>query len=180
MLGSDSSTIVVIIRANERHRPIGSLNRLYTSLLPLIGGTDAWSHIFNVNAAFIADGFDKGLPGDLSSLDIIRANVGQREGHWTACIVAVTNKGIDRNNFDARVIGPHQWRDHSLLIACRDNHKIDLLCDVGINNRRLQGCTELGRSIDEQLHPEFFRHRLRAFLHCNVEGIALDALYQYK
>src|SRR5256886_6476833 len=40
MLGSDSSTIVVIIRANERHRPIGSLNRLYTSLLPLIGGTE--------------------------------------------------------------------------------------------------------------------------------------------
>src|SRR5947207_15951481 len=98
MLGSDSGAIVVIIITNERHGPIRSLNRLYASLLPLIGGTDAWSHIFNVYAAFIADGFDKGLPCDLSPLDIIRANVGQREGHWAMHIVAVANKSIDRNN----------------------------------------------------------------------------------
>src|SRR6266581_8598107 len=112
MLGSDSSAIVVIIRANERHRPIRSLNRLYASLLPLIGGTDTRSHIFNVNAAFIADGFDKGLSGYLSSLYIIGANVGQREGHWATCIVAVANKGIDRNDLDACVIRTLQWRDH--------------------------------------------------------------------
>ena len=121
--------------------------------MPLISGTDARSHIFNVNAAFIADGFDKGLPGDHSTLDIIRADVGQREGHRTTCIVAIANKGIDRNDLDARVIRTLQWRDHRLLIASRDDHHVDLLCDVGIDNRCLEGSAELSRSIDEELHP---------------------------
>src|SRR5436190_12764469 len=112
MLGSDSGAIVVIIITNERYGPIRSLNRLYASLLPLIGGTDTRSHIFNVNAAFIADGFDKGLPGDLSSLDIIGADVGQREGHRTICIVSIANKSINRNHLDARVVRILQWRDH--------------------------------------------------------------------
>src|SRR5205085_10456809 len=134
-------------------RPICSFSRLYASRLALIGGTDTWSHIFNVNPALIADSFDKGLPGNHTPLDIIGTNIGQREGHRTTCIVAVANKGIDRNDLDARVIRTLQWRNHRLLIASRDDHHVDLLCDVGIDNRCLEGSAELSRSIDEELHP---------------------------
>ncbi len=179
MLGC-SGAIIVVVHSRQGDSPIRRCDGVSAALLALLIRASAFLDVLNVNFARASEGLDQRLTGNSTALYVIGADVGDREGHRAISVVTIADEGIDRDDFDACIVGAFQGFYHRVLIAGRDKHCINLLGGIFGDKRCLQGSIELGRAIYEQGHAQFIGPGLRAFLHCYIERIALHALYQYQ
>src|SRR5262249_9033194 len=90
-------------------------------------------------------------------------------------IIAIADEGIDRDDFDAGVVGALEGRDHRLLVAGSYNHRVYLLCDERVDNRSLERSVELGRAVYEEGGSQLVRLSLGSFLHRHIDRITFSS-----
>src|SRR5581483_508691 len=96
--------VVVVVHAYQRHRAPRGLDRLLAPLLALVRGADTRLDVLDVELPLAADRLDERVTGDLATLDVVRADVRQREGDRALLVVAVADVGVDGDHLDAGVV----------------------------------------------------------------------------
>ena len=112
----------------------------------------------------------------MSALDIVRADIGQREGDFAIGVVAIADEGIDRQDGNAGVMRGLQHRNRLFLVIGRGHQRADIAAgDQRFDDRRRDGDVKAFRILLDDVEAEAARRAVNAARHGDVEGIGIDA-----
>ena len=157
-----------------------SFHLLLETLLALVGRRDAGLDVGHIHLALVADRLGKRPGRHPAAQEVVGRDVGEREVRIAGAglVIAGADERIDGDDRNAGVGGLLK-RLHQLgLVGRRDQDRIGLAGDDGVEHRCLLDRVELGRALEHELRADRRGGRLRAFAHGDVERIGGEARHE--
>jgi len=85
--------VLVVVNANQFDVGIFLEGQL-AAFFALVGGADAGFDVLDVDFTGGANGFGQGFTGNLAAQDVVRTDVGDREGDRAVDLFAITDEGV--------------------------------------------------------------------------------------
>ena len=161
VVGADDGDVGILVR-----------HHLGEALLAALDRADVRVGRVDVDLALAADRLGEAAGRDAAALDVVRADVADREGHRAADVVAVAEEGVDGDHLDAGVDRGLQRPDHLVLLDRRGDDVVEVAArDQRVEDRRLRLDAPGRRDLRHHLEAEVLGRLVHPDLHHLVERV---------